>query len=179
MLVTVVAYTDAIEAHIAKGRIEADGIPAYIAHEHHIWANWFYSNALGGVKVQVLPQFVAEAKSILEAIKASTYEQLLELQEGSIEKEVCPKCKSEAIEAIRWSQKVALLVVWFTTLPIPYSRGSARCLVCGNKWVDQYCKNYTVTTLAIIILSTTLFYFAVIGTFYYWCRLSGTSPGCI
>lgn len=179
MLVTVAAYTDAIEAHIAKGRIQADGIPAYIAHEHHIWANWFISNALGGVKVQVLPQFVTDATDILETVRSSTYEQLLLEQEGPFEKEKCPKCESDRIKERRWPQKVALLMVWFTTLPVPYSEGLKRCLVCGNKWVDKYWKNYTLTTLTIIVLSAVLFYYAIIVTFYYWCKLSDMNPGCM
>ena len=179
MLVTVAAYTDAIEAHIAKGRIEADGIPAYIAHEHHIWANWFISNALGGVKVQVLPQFEVDAKSILKAIKTSTYEQLLEDQEGLFEKEVCPECKSEAIVEVRWSQKLALLAAGLFLVPIPYFRGSEKYLVCGNSWVDQHWKNYSLVVLAIIILSTILFCFSVAGTFFYWCRLNGASSQCM
>ena len=52
-LVTVGSYTDPIQAHIAGGRLESEGIPVVIADEHLIWGNWMLSNALGGVKLQV------------------------------------------------------------------------------------------------------------------------------
>ena len=55
--VTIASFTSPLEAHMARGRLEAEGIPAFIAHENHIWAEWFLSNALGGVKVQVLKQY--------------------------------------------------------------------------------------------------------------------------
>lgn len=35
-LVTVDSFTDAVEAYIAKGRLEAEGIPTFIANENHI-----------------------------------------------------------------------------------------------------------------------------------------------
>ena len=49
-----------MEAHIFRLRLEAEGIFAVVAHEHHVWANWPYAMALGGVKVQVPPSELEE-----------------------------------------------------------------------------------------------------------------------
>ena len=65
--VTVGAYNNPIEAHLARGRLEVEGIPALLAHEHHVWANWVYSQALGGVKVQVPAEHAVAAAKILDA----------------------------------------------------------------------------------------------------------------
>lgn len=40
---TVDSYTSPIDAYLAKGRLEAEGIPAFVAHDNHVWANWMYS----------------------------------------------------------------------------------------------------------------------------------------
>ncbi len=53
MLKTAATFTNPIEAHIVRGRLECEDIAAFVAHEHHIWAKWSLSHALGGVKVQV------------------------------------------------------------------------------------------------------------------------------
>lgn len=54
------------EAQIAKTQLEAFGIPVYIENEHTINMDWFYSNALGGVRLLVPENYVDEAKSFLE-----------------------------------------------------------------------------------------------------------------
>jgi len=51
-LSTICWFADPIKAHIVKGRLEAEGIYVYLANEHHIWAKWTISNALGGVECQ-------------------------------------------------------------------------------------------------------------------------------
>ena len=38
------------------GLLQAEGITAFVAHEHHIGNNWPLSTALGWTKVQVLPE---------------------------------------------------------------------------------------------------------------------------
>ena len=64
-LVTVGSYIDPIQAHIASGRLESEGIPVVVADEHYIWANWMLSNALGGVKVQVPSSYAEKSRQIL------------------------------------------------------------------------------------------------------------------
>lgn len=60
-LITTERCISPIEAHILAGRLEAEGISAFVAHEHHVWANWFMSNALHRVKVQVVVEQAEEA----------------------------------------------------------------------------------------------------------------------
>ena len=52
-LITVTTFSMAHEAHMLKTYLEAEEIPTFIQDEHMIGLNWFYSNALGGIKVQV------------------------------------------------------------------------------------------------------------------------------
>ena len=66
-LVTIAVYVSPHEAGMAKGELEAYGIPAFVADEFAIGANPLLSNALGGIKVQVPAKFVEEARQILSA----------------------------------------------------------------------------------------------------------------
>ncbi len=59
MLTTVAAFREPWEAHMFCGRLMAEGIAAFVAHECHIGNAWHYSVALGGVKVQVSRKRIA------------------------------------------------------------------------------------------------------------------------
>lgn len=65
MLVTIATYSFPHEAHLAKARLDALGIPCFIADEHTINMQWLYSNALGGVRLQVPQVVAAEALAAL------------------------------------------------------------------------------------------------------------------
>ncbi|MCL5668981.1 MAG: DUF2007 domain-containing protein [Gammaproteobacteria bacterium] len=64
-LVTVATYDLMPYAHIAKGRLEAEGIPSFLADEHLVQADWLYSPAVGGIKLQVEAEFAARAHAVL------------------------------------------------------------------------------------------------------------------
>lgn len=63
--VTVAAYTSPWMAHLAKARLEADGIECELADEHTANIDWVYANAIGGVKLRVHPAAASEAHQIL------------------------------------------------------------------------------------------------------------------
>ena len=79
-----------------RGRLQAEGIETYVAHEHHIWANWFLSTALGGVKLQVRPEDAQQAQEILRQEQDGDYEMLVaEADTASAEpRPACPVCRS-------------------------------------------------------------------------------------
>ena len=52
-LVTVAVFPNAFNAHLMQGRLHADGVESYIKDEHTVQVNPLYSNALGGIKLQV------------------------------------------------------------------------------------------------------------------------------
>lgn len=70
VLVTVARFSKPMDAHILRMRLEADGIPAVIADEHMVRVNWFLSNALGGVRVQVPSRRLQETHEVMAALRA-------------------------------------------------------------------------------------------------------------
>ena len=64
-MVTIGSYSTPYEANMVKSQLESAGIPVFIADEFTIGMNWLYSNALGGVKVQVPESLALEAQELL------------------------------------------------------------------------------------------------------------------
>ena len=65
-LVTVRRYRDLAEAFVARSLLESAGITAWIADENLVRLDWFYSNLVGGMRLQVDAGDEAAAREILE-----------------------------------------------------------------------------------------------------------------
>ncbi len=77
----VATYSMPYQAHLAKSRLETEGISAFIRDEHLISIDWLYSPALGGVKLEVPEGQWEEAKQILETSIPNDLEEM-EIIEG-------------------------------------------------------------------------------------------------
>lgn len=64
-LITIASYSQPYQAEIAKAHLEAEGIPAFLSDEYLVSINWLYSNAVGGVRLQVAETDVETARVIL------------------------------------------------------------------------------------------------------------------
>ncbi len=133
--ITVATFTNPIEAYLAKGRLEFEEIPAFVFHEHYIWLKWPYSNALGGVKLQVHSENANAASEIIQSHLNGEYESTLEDEFGEIEGNFCRKCRSD--EYISHFSKPLLLLDFITLfffIIFPMYRENHTCVKCGNKW---------------------------------------------
>lgn len=175
MNVTVSTSTNPIEAHIIRGRLEAEGIPAFVIFEYHIWANWAISNAIGGVRVQVPSEFSKQAKTVIENINKGSYE--LSLEEVSTPAPTCcPKCNSQKIVSNDGFWKVALVIVFIFCIPLPYSRYRMRCTQCSNTWVAVEQRGYPIYFPFIAAVVLLAIGFALYSVFEHWCKLNCEYP---
>ncbi len=163
MNVIVASYTDAISAHIVRGRLEEEGIPVDVVNEHHVWANWLISQALGGVQLQVPLKFQNVAYETLNKIETGLYQDLLEEVEPSSPEHTCPRCKSEKTEQFDLLRRWALL---FTQLqlflaPIPFTRHLIRCRTCSKYWIATDDRPYYFSTLLFAIFMVPISIFTV------------------
>lgn len=135
-LITITSYSEPLEAHIVKGRLEAEGVPAFIANEHHISVAWYLSNALGGVKIQVHKQDHEKAIKIISSLHDGEFEEELKKETKVAESNICPSCGSS-----NYSSKFSLpllLLVWLSlgiAVIFPIHRNKHKCTECGCKWV--------------------------------------------
>jgi Putative prokaryotic signal transducing protein len=65
-IVTLRQFLTVQEAVMAKSILDSAGIESFLADENVISMNWLWSNALGGVKLQVRKTDVAVASELLE-----------------------------------------------------------------------------------------------------------------
>jgi hypothetical protein len=65
-IVTLRQFLTVQEAVMAKSVLDSAGIESFLADENVISMNWLWSNALGGVKLQVRKTDVAVASELLE-----------------------------------------------------------------------------------------------------------------
>lgn len=126
---TVARFTDAIAAHIAKGRLEAEGITVFMANEHHVWANWLFSNALGGVELQVRQEDETTARQIIAQINSGHFADA----ESREEVATCPQCGAVTLQEEKGSRKVAFLSLFLLQLPLPFRRNRFVCEKCGHR----------------------------------------------
>ena len=127
MLVRVASYLTPIEAHLAHGRLEAEGIAGFVCHHHHVGLNWSLARALGGVKVYVHRDDADRALDVIAAHDRGDYA----LDED--EPVRCMKCNSDDIVKGRTSWKGALVVTHLASIPLYFRWATCRCKACGHE----------------------------------------------
>lgn len=63
--VTIATYDKVVDAHIARGRLLAEGIEAQLFDEQMVQMDWLYSIALGGIKLRVTRGDAKAARAVL------------------------------------------------------------------------------------------------------------------
>ncbi|QCR24711.1 DUF2007 domain-containing protein [Pontibacter sp. SGAir0037] len=143
-LVTIANLNEPTEAHILKGRLEAEGIQCFIGDEHIVAAQPFYSVAVGGVKLKVAEEDVEEARAILADIQEGTNEYDLEdvelappMQEHLAEAVTCPSCGSDHVKEERYSKTVFSLSYLLFGFPLPFVNKKYKCYNCSFVWKSE------------------------------------------
>lgn len=128
-LVVVGRYSFPHEAHIARGLLESEGIPSFVADEYTINMQWLYSNALGGVRVMVPADYGVMAQEILEQDRSKPVEDLFE----SVT-DYCPECGSTNIESHTKGKRTAFVVFILLGFPLFFYKHGLKCKQCDYFW---------------------------------------------
>lgn len=73
-MVTIARFYWPVQAYMARCRLATCGIEAWVPDEYTTSLLWHYSNLLGGVRLQVQPGDVDDARSILDDVPQSAEE---------------------------------------------------------------------------------------------------------
>lgn len=70
-IITIKTYSNPHFADLAKLSLEQAGIPAFFDNRFIVEANWFLSNAVGEIRLQVPSDRAAEARELLRELDCS------------------------------------------------------------------------------------------------------------
>lgn len=122
-------YPEATAAHLARVRLDAEGIESWLVDENTAAVNPYYSMAIGGVKLAVREGDAAAALSFMQGHETSEQERY---QQNLYQ---CPMCGSKNVgdNAMRF---LWLLLLTLTTFGLYLSLFYRRhkCGNCGSVW---------------------------------------------
>ncbi len=126
-MITVARMSKPEEAHLLRTRLEAGGVSAYVQDENTVQMDWFYSNAIGGVRVQIDERDLERAREIYQD------------GGGALEDEPlvrCPSCDSGDTETTEWPRRLSFFSAFVASLPLAVPGMNARfhCCECGHRW---------------------------------------------
>lgn len=132
-LVTVGQFRDLPAALLAKGALDSAGIEAFLIDDNMVRMDWFISNLLGGIKLQVRPEDADAAMDVLE----NDIPEGFEVEGlGDYEQPRCPKCGSVDITFEALNKPIAYTSA-YVGMPLPVPRDSWKCEACGQRWKDM------------------------------------------
>ncbi len=109
-------------------RLEAGGVPAFIQDENLVQLHWLYSNAIGGVRVQIAEEDREQALAILAEEPS--------LQPPDAVDPVCPSCGSADVAPDELPRRIGFLMIILLNFPMLFGKQKLHCADCGKKWRD-------------------------------------------
>lgn len=132
-LVTVASYPSPIEAHLARARLEAEGLAPVLVDEHLVALHGLAALALGGVKLQVPAADAPMARRALAEVVAATPHSA-RFVTADLGAPRCSACGSLRVVPAALDRRVALLTGLLLGLPLLLGqRRGLRCRDCGAR----------------------------------------------
>lgn len=132
-LVAIRKFRDLPEALLAKGMLESAGIECFLADDNMVRMDWFISNFIGGIKLQVAP---GEAEAAIALLDQPIPEGFDVEGLGDYWQPRCPRCKSLDISFEGLDKAVAYTSAWLG-MPIPLPSKAWRCSTCNARWQED------------------------------------------
>jgi hypothetical protein len=134
-LVTVRRYRDLAEAYAGRSLLESAGIPAWVADENLVRMDWFFSNLVGGMRLQVDGHDEAAAREILEEMAPET---ITYGEEEVYVQPTCPKCGSTEITLGDGTERGrSFVALYLLAIPVPSRKAAWHCETCCARWATS------------------------------------------
>ena len=121
-MTTIATFSKPEEAHLFRMRLAAAGIPAFIQDESLVQLDWFLSNAVGGVRVQIADGDVKAAREFLAEDPPSPL--------PDAEEVTCPVCGSLQVAPDERPRRLFFLSLLVFGVPLFFARRRWRCAAC-------------------------------------------------
>lgn len=134
-LVTIRRFRDVPDALLAKSVLESAEIECFLADDIVVRMNWFWSYAVGQIKVRVRDSDAAASDEILNANKKPP--ESIDFGAAAVyEQSRCPNCQSFDLwhDELARAAYITLLIFWFFSFipAIPFRRTGWRCRNCDS-----------------------------------------------
>lgn len=133
--ITVKTYVFPHELYIDRSKLESFGIECLTKDEITAQVHNFYSNAIGGIRLQVRTEDFEKANEIL-----SDYPDI-KTDEKSISEIKCPNCGSSNINKIKFNRIRSLVALMLFGLPIPFLTKKHQCYECHKEFKHKLAKD--------------------------------------
>jgi hypothetical protein len=136
-IVTIRRFRDLSEAIVARGALEASGIPCFLRNENTVRIDWQISNAIGGIRLDVLESDRDTAEAALTPTDGDRGPAVQDDETYPDPDRLCPSCASASVHRKhRWA---GLAMAAILALGVPFPRGPREwtCDDCGARWIDN------------------------------------------
>ena len=120
-LEVIARFENALDAELARGQLESEGIPSFLLDAHTVTMNWMLSNAVGGVKLAVHPRDAHRARDVLG--------NEVQADQSDSGWGACPNCGSRNLEP-RFDRRVTGLSWLLFGIPLLFPKKSFFCHAC-------------------------------------------------
>ena len=134
--ITVARFRDLPVAELARGKLEASGIPAFLADQDLVGIYWGYSNAIGGIRLQVPHELADEARDVLDADNSEAVLEWQPSDPAASQENSCPSCGSTKIRQRKLRRKSAAISL-LLGFPILFWGTRFGCEQCGHSWTPE------------------------------------------
>ena len=134
--ITVARFRDLPEAELARGKLEAEGIPAFLADKYLVGLCWTYSYAIGGIKLQVPQGLAEEARNVLDTDNSAEVSESQPLGLAVSQDIACPSCGSANVLHSKLSRKSGAISL-LLGLPILFWGTRFSCKQCSHSWTPE------------------------------------------
>jgi hypothetical protein len=129
-------FSDPINANIVKGLLDSQGIECFLADENIVTLNALYSNAVGGVKLNVFEKDVERISALLESENIPTEtDQVKEEEKGKV---ICPNCHSDNVSyggSVKRKFGYLDIFIAFLVMIYPFTmRKTFHCFDCNHEF---------------------------------------------
>ncbi len=139
-LITIANFSHPTEADPVVAWLESEGIECFVANEHTITMNWLYSNAIGGVGVQVRTADVERADEILQAVlnldavggEPISSDTEIDQDSDTTSEIRCPQCGSENVHYEKFSRRLVFASWALLNVPLPFFKKKWKCRECEH-----------------------------------------------
>jgi hypothetical protein len=130
--IAVASFSQPVEAHLARTKLESEGIPCVVGDENLVRVDWLLSNAVGGVKLMVP---AGELERAREALRPRP--RLVVVSNDPPEGEmICPRCHSDDVYYSRFNRRIAGFFILLLGFLIPWRDRRWACTQCGYEWKE-------------------------------------------